>query len=181
MAARIASLCTALVFLVSSSAHAALIDFGDVVRDTSSGLDWLLGDYDTVDGWTYATGPQLCGLFAAYALPPSPCPGGYSTEAPGNANEAVIDLFGPTEIGPNSNAIAGYFFAPGFGLGFAYLDYNFTNDRSTSGVFKDATSGGLPVGWFLVRPIPEPGTAALVFAGLLVLAARDRASRLEPL
>jgi len=125
-------------------------------------------------GWQIAGESDVCLLLVTCAVPPSPCPGDFGTPQPGNANEFMIGLFGVTLQGPNTIEFDGVYDNGTFNHGFAFVYYSFTDDFSIRGVFGNR----LPpppansVGVFLNRPVPEPGTALLLAAGLIALAAR---------
>ncbi len=72
----------AIALVLSTSAHAAIIDHGNYTTDTSSGLDWLdltetidmtyaevtaqLGPGGSLQGWRYATVSEVSGFFDAF-------------------------------------------------------------------------------------------------------------------
>lgn len=110
---------------LSSASSAALLPepvvAGDcrnlAVRDTETGLTWLnlwatvgLSHDDLVngvgndwfgDGWRYATGAEICALFARYARAPEACPGttggpGFSDYPESAGVEELVRLLGQT-------------------------------------------------------------------------------------
>ena len=106
-------------FFVSTSANAILIDHGDYVEDTASGLDWLklestmgltssevkgqLSSGKTFDGWQYATGIEWEHLLFGQGFVAGPCANGgnfcgrlttTSGDASGGAARRLMRLFG---------------------------------------------------------------------------------------
>ena len=183
-----------LLTLAGADGSAALIDFGDFTRDTSTGLDWLdvtltqnkttnviLGGWGGyIDaGWSYASEAQVCALFGALGDPISSCPGPVGDPiAPGSA-ATLISLLGQTgDVGTFGIYDAGNF-STSVGLGcidgsVAGCGPNpnhvatFSSWGSTATVFPN-------VGSFLVR-VPEPGTGLLALAGVLALGFGRRSS-----
>jgi hypothetical protein len=99
---------------VSAPASAALIDLGNVTRDTAAQLDWLdltgttgLWYNDLVNGvenswyqlgWRHATTSEVCELVAAHAAPPLvECPAGVEVH-PGDVVTSLRALIGFTRI-----------------------------------------------------------------------------------
>ena len=177
------------MLLVGLPSQAALIDLGNVTRDTDNGLDWLdltqtqgftraevaggAGGF-LAQGWSIASETQVCGLFSTHANPSTPCPGQFSSSVSGNVNELLIDLMGPTLVGPQSKESSG-FYDNGTAIGgFGYVYYNHvTNTSETKAFDSPFTLPGASV--FLSQTVvPEPSTALLFAMGGLALALRRR-------
>lgn len=100
--------------LWASSSPAALIDLGDVTRDTQTGLEWLdltqslgISPYDLENGvgndllargWRWATTAEVCALFASHALADPECgvANTIARQSSTGAVQALIDLLGDT-------------------------------------------------------------------------------------
>lgn len=185
-----------------SSASAALIAFdlftagdGLITRDTETGLDWLdltatrnlsYNDIEVdVGGWIslafrHATGSEVCGLFAAHALAPSPCPGPAGISQSGNLVATLQGFVGVTFSDNIGFAASSGKFDDGDvsdSVGIGGVSYSPLTGRSNSSVLEDGafahTSSGR-FGHWLVRPVPEPSTALLLAAGLAAFAVRRR-------
>lgn len=177
------------------AARAELIDLGSVTRDTTAELDWLdltetVGlSYDDVvngvgnswyaEGWRYATVGEVCDLVSNYVAPfEGGCPGAAET-AFGDLLTPFQALFGVTRISGLGEPISQGLFEdeepadPAQGLAVLWLQAG----NSLREVHLDAVAvgaGDAEVGSFLVRPIPEPGSGALLLAGLSALCAAGR-------
>ena len=174
---------------------------GLLTRDTGSGLDWIdvtatvSRSYNDIEagaggwislGFRHATGSELCGLFATYAEAPAPCPA--SSSHPGavvdpDLVQALQGFVGVTFSGRGIEASSGYFDDGNASdnVGVASLQYNSSSSSGRSSVRSDVAlatqTSGSTSGHWLVRPVPEPSTAVLVAAGLIVLALRGQPGR----
>ena len=168
---------SALVCVFSLPPHATLIDFGNVTRDTDSGLDWLdvpitanlsyrgvldgVGNTWLADGWRYATGSEVCALFHSAMptyQPPKACPHQEGSNDGVDYTEAlaVTNLLGSMIESQVSSLTSGM-----------YVDARdahvvtdtSSGERATASVsdFTHSHSVRDPnVGHWLVRAVPEP-------------------------
>ena len=167
--------------LVAPAAQAVLLEIdlntpgdGLVTRDTDTRLDWLdltestdlsfdqveadVGGFIS-DGWRHATGAEVCALFAAEDVEPSPCPGGFVGGLPCCGLFNLIDLLGFTSLVVNQRSAFGLYddgdpSEPG-GVGFAEATFIFgtgwteVQDNQRASDLASSTEGN-----FLVRPSP---------------------------
>jgi len=155
-----------------------------ITRDTFSELDWLDASQSTglsfqllaagaggfiADGWRHATTAELCDLFGQISTyGPSPCPGIAASGAPAEL-DPFLDLLG----GTNGTALIALFDDGNPAGGSGRASYG-VSQQGTSELFVlednfNVTVSSPAIGHFLVRPIPEPGTASLIASGLVVL------------
>ena len=177
------TLLVAAAFLLSSPASAALIDNGTSMIDTSTNLEWL--DLDQTlgqtwnqanagnPGWVHATTGQVDTMFAnaGFLLGPN-------INDPSNdpAANLLLSILGCTQFCGTVNATGRGFaefgagsYRPNYhngGLGSGYATISLF---SASFDLADTTSGN-----YMVRVIPEPGTAVLFGLGLTIMAAVRR-------
>jgi hypothetical protein len=189
-------------FLLSIHASAALIevdlaDPGDglLTRDTDTGLDWLdltltfNLSYDEVAadigvglpaGFRHATQSEVVALFATggVSVPTNADFGAYPNAI------ALMDLLGCTgyQCGTTLEFITGTMdldvFDPLYSITLLVLvNHIQSNVNATilSSEPKNASSGD--AGHYLVRAIPEPGTAALFGIGIVCVAVSRRSAR----
>jgi hypothetical protein len=187
------------VLWLSISAGATLIEVdlaasgdGLITRDTDTGLDWLDLNltlnlsYDEVAadigvglpaGFRYATESEVIALFAGAGVP---VPSISDSTAYTNAI-ALMDLLGCTGFlcDTSTEFITGTMELDAFDpLNSVTLQVLINHTQSNVNATmllpspKDSATG--EAGNFLVRAIPEPGTAALLGGGLLCLAAARR-------
>jgi hypothetical protein len=161
---------------------------GLITRDTESGLDWLdvyamtpAGVRNSVQtvltsptsplnlGFRYPSRPEVCGLVATYAAP-------LSCSNPSVDADVALPL----------QTALGFRFDPGritdgaFDDGGVFRMLSIRGAVAGSSVSIDPLPGPLdwPVpGHFLVRPVPEPATGALLFASLVGYAWAARRKR----
>ncbi len=92
--------------------------------------------------------------------------------------DRVADALGYGVFGPGTFSFAEGMPAPdvppGHSLARFFADADSGDNANDFGVLSVPTPG-----WAVFRPVPEPGTGALVFAGLLVLGARARRNRIR--
>lgn len=164
---------------------------GEITRDTDTGLDWLdltlttnvsLDDIQAdvggwiSDGWMHATRAEACQLFAnagntSFA---STCPFQELASAFVSEAESLVALLGDT--GGEGPFFQGYLERPDPTK--ASTDFGRVGVAKSPGptvweVIAVGSTGADPsTGNFLVRAIPEPSSAALLPAGLALLAAR---------
>ena len=177
-----------LLALPVAPAGAAIIDNGSSAIDTDTNLEWLDLDQTvgqtisqvqasnliTVDGWSYATAAQVTTLFENAGFLTT-----NNVNDPANDPAAILllDVLGCTQFcgtvnatgrGFADNGLPWYtrpnYHRSGLGSGAAIISLQTTNLD-----LADATSGH-----YLVRVVPEPGTALLVGAGLAILGSRSR-------
>lgn len=174
--------------LFAAPASALISDNGSSAIDSATNLEWLdltqtqgmtiatvqASSLIQNDGWDWATAAQVTTLFTN---------AGFLTTNNVNdaANDAaatlLLDVLGCTQFCGTVNATgrgfatngAPWFTRPnyhksGLGSGAAVISLQTTNQS-----LADSTAGH-----FLVRTIPEPGTALLVSTGLLMFGARRR-------
>jgi PEP-CTERM motif len=173
---------------------------GLVSRDVSHGIDWLdlpltvglsIDDVSngaggwTSQGWAIATYSDVCGLAVDVMGPSVICPTEYSSASIYYDDRAldsihllgITDEFGDGHIGSSGffddgdlsdgEAVLGsYFFLVNLN-GVDQSQFNLTENQGPS-IYTRWSN----VGVFLVRPIPEPGTGALLSIGLLALRSR---------
>ena len=145
-------------------------------------------------GWRPATTDEVCALLAAYAAPFDPCPGEpVAFVAPTPAIDAFVALLESTiefeiERPPGTLVPAkfalGYFQSGPSEVGLAAVfdanaTYAYYSDPDHASLFATAAQGGLgdsagEFGLFLVRPLPEPSSGALLASGALALVALRR-------
>jgi hypothetical protein len=136
-------------------------------------------------GWRVATMPEVCGLAADVFGPTVLCPTQYSSASIrfDDRSVPIVELLGITEIGDDDLIVAAGFFddgdlSDGEAALAAYVFFVSTvsGDQSQFNLSNDwgpsATDANALTGVFLVRAIPEPGTAALLGLGLLALPRR---------
>lgn len=170
---------------------------GLVTRDTASGLDWLDVTetrgvtFDAVEagaggwiaaGWRHATGAEVCALFTTLGGVPSPCPGAQIYQ-PGNFGQPHLDFLGITDIrdqdySPGTLHLeqiwAVYDDETAGPVGLVELSVDTHSDgwvQTFIDVQDDAWDPSRFTGYanFLVRAIPEPGSASLLAAGLMLV------------
>ena len=185
---KLASVSALVLSLLGSNGYAALVDNGDSMIDTGTGLQWLdltetLGDswntvessaYVTADGYVHATEAQVITLFTN---------AGFLTTdntqniANNTAANDLLNYLGCTQFCGTVNAT---------GRGFADRDGTFTTRPfyRTSGLGAAAATTSLltsnldltdpNAGHFLVRPVPVPASVWLFGSGLLGLVGMAR-------
>jgi hypothetical protein len=174
--------------VLAAPASAVIIDNGTSAIDTATNLEWLdltqtqgmtLNAVQSsalvqTDGWVWATTAQVTTLFTNAGFLTT-----NNTNNPANdpAAALLLNALGCTQFCGTVNATgrgfadngAPWFSRPnyhtsGLGAGAVVISLQTTNLD-----LADSTSGH-----FLVRAIPEPGTALLVSTGLLMFGARRR-------
>ncbi|HUD84456.1 MAG TPA: hypothetical protein VMQ67_13175 [Candidatus Saccharimonadales bacterium] len=189
---RVISATLSILASMASVANATLVDSGDIMQDTSTGLQWLdlnqtaglsynyvagqLGLGGAYAGYSFATESQVNQLFADAGIPNvNVGSGGTVANVPGvtslmsswNANIAGIYTSGS---GP-----FGYFFTAGVGTGLLWLPLSGTAEATSGpdrlGVGGDGYSsvsylGSALVETSVVTPVPEPTT---IISGALLL------------
>src|SRR5262249_16878571 len=142
-------------------------------------------------GWRHAVDSEVCDLFGKLGAVISPCPLNpilYDDILLGNqvANHfaylGITHVFNTNpDLGIATASIGYYNDVMGTNtllVGVAIAEYASNPNTSIARVEFDETARDVainPFGHFLVRPIPEPGTHLLIFAGLLSLAGWRRA------
>jgi hypothetical protein len=176
--------------LFAAPASALISDNGASAIDSDTGLEWLdltqtqgqtiatvqSSALITTDGWAWATTAQVATLFTNAGFLTTD-----NTNNPANdaAAALLLDVLGCTQFCGTVNATgrgfadngSPWFSRPnyhtsGLGAGAAVISLQTTNVD-----LADSTAGH-----FLVRAIPEPGTALLVSTGLLMFGVRRRRS-----
>lgn len=179
----------ALGLLLAAPASAVLVDSGNEMVDQGTGLIWLdltetLGDSINTaltnnPSYTLATTDQVAEMFTNAGFTDI---GGLATVADRPAAEFLIDSLGCTAsdivcaglnaYGRGFAAIGGGFYAPSYRISSVPAN---SGDAVVLSLFStDPTVGVGDRGVYLVRPIPEPGTALMLGLGLVGLALRGR-------
>ena len=168
---------------------------GGATRDTEGGLDWLdltptigllysvvaagagPGDGWVSDGWRYATTAEVCAFFSALGdvLPNCPGPNFVAVDEISQASaDTFVSLLGDSSGG--SDVSAGWFRVSetvvGLGCVACFKDPPMAfawNNSAGPNSAQDSTAGS-----FLVREVPEPGTAVLLAVGAVIVCTRRR-------
>jgi PEP-CTERM motif len=182
------------VFCLSArTAHATLVDAGDITLDRATGLEWLHLDKTTgglsyqdilnnaggfyAAGWRSATWDQVNGVLATY-----------NSFAP--ADRSMLGIFGVTTFDDFHSY--DFYYTEGYfaeNTGYVLMLWLDQVDRRThpptiifSASYAAADSASLDIatpahpmqGYWLVKPVPEPTTLALMGVGVLAVLRKAR-------
>ncbi len=164
-----------------------------VTLDAATGLSWLdLPETTNLsvpeilsgaggwveDGWRYATAPEICALFAAYALAVPDCGSAQGGLTTGDVLSAIQGFLGLTADGGvlGSRVTNGFYEDSGDPtlVGVALLTYSVSFNWSGSLVQSDASlPNAFPnVGHWLVVPEPSGELVQIAALGFVILLAR---------
>lgn len=174
------------VALVAPSASALIIDNGNSMLDTATGIEWLdltetqglswnqaeASSFATVDGYVHATVADVITMFTNAGFLTT---NNASNAANDPAAAALLAALGCTQFCGTSNAL---------GRGFADWDGTFTTRpfyrasalgaaaATTSLLSSNRDLVDASAGHYMVRAVPEPSSAILIAVGLAILGAR---------
>jgi hypothetical protein len=191
---RIISATLSILASMASMANAALVDSGDIMKDTSTGLQWLdlnqtaglsynsvaaqLGPGGAYAGYSFATESQVNQLFADAGIP-NVNVGMYGTAANLPGVTSLLSLWNANLAGGYTSTAGpfGYFFTAGVGSGIIWIPgpqygalgtAEATSGPDRDGLGSDGSNSESYLGSALVETsvVPEPTT---IMSGAMML------------